>query len=441
MPAPSALKQESQEDAAISSKTPAGQLQVVPSSSDSPSHTPDGPAKRSQEGGSRNIPCAPTREPADRLSTALSTQSRGLTLARTPDQELPRPENDFKRSEMKNRHTSSAPVQASENAQPVVKTEQAQDFNSATPSGRTETAPTNEGHPKQEPGAAESGDPRCDSNETGNLMFKNLQTLISTGSLENLETGVKIAAKILKELKAPLADAKYESDSSLYKDILERQSQVKSSRVVLAVAGNTGAGKSSSINAMLFLERFLPTNGVRACTAAVTEVAWNTSNDPQKFYRAEVEFISGQDWQHELAILLGDLMGADRELSRDYLNEETEAGVAYAKLKAVYPDRTRTKEMVTNCRAQELLEVPEVQKLLGKTKKISAPDAETFRGELQAYLDSNEKIGTAKKEKKSMAFWPLVKVVRIYCKADVLSTGLVIADLVWSLHVHLISFC
>jgi hypothetical protein len=272
-------------------------------------------------------------------------------------------------------------------------------------------------------------------------MFKNLQTLISTGSLENLETGVKIAAKILKELKAPLADAKYESDSSLYKDILERQSQVKSSRVVLAVAGNTGAGKSSSINAMLFLERFLPTNGVRACTAAVTEVAWNTSNDPQKFYRAEVEFISGQDWQHELAILLGDLMGADRELSRDYLNEETEAGVAYAKLKAVYPDRTRTKEMVTNCRAQELLEVPEVQKLLGKTKKISAPDAETFRGELQAYLDSNEKIGTAKKEKKSMAFWPLVKVVRIYCKADVLSTGLVIADLVWSLHVHLISFC
>ncbi|KAJ9154757.1 Nuclear GTPase SLIP-GC [Pleurostoma richardsiae] len=180
---------------------------------------------------------------------------------------------------------------------------------------------------------------------------------------------------------------------------------------------------------MLFLERFLPTNGVRACTAAVTEIAWNGSDDPQEYFRAEVEFISRENWKHELGILLGDLVGENCELSKDYLNEETEAGVAYAKLKAVYPDKTRTKEMVAQCLAQELLEVPEVQKLLGKTKKINAPDAETFRGALQRYLDSNEKIGTAKREKKSMAFWPLVKVVRVYCKADVLSTGLVIADL------------
>jgi hypothetical protein len=45
---------------------------------------------------------------------------------------------------------------------------------------------------------------------------------------------------------------------------------------------------------------------------------------------------------------------------------------------------------------------------------------------------SKEKVtedSKKKKEKKQMEFWPLIKVVRIYTKAEALSTGAVIVDL------------
>jgi hypothetical protein len=76
---------------------------------------------------------------------------------------------------------------------------------------------------------------------------------------------------------------------------------------------------------------------------------------------------------------------------------------------------------------------PGVRELLGETRKIEKARPEPFYRALQHYVDSKEKTTGQKKketgEKKSMEFWPLIKVVRIYTKADVLSTGAVIVDL------------
>jgi predicted GTPase len=77
---------------------------------------------------------------------------------------------------------------------------------------------------------------------------------------------------------------------------------------VVGVVGNTEAGKSSVINAMLDEERLVPTNCMRACTAVVTEISWNKSTDPYSKYRAEIEFITKADWEKELVVIMKEFL-------------------------------------------------------------------------------------------------------------------------------------
>jgi len=50
------------------------------------------------------------------------------------------------------------------------------------------------------------------------------------------------------------------------------------------------------------------TGSMRACTAVVTEMSWNSSEDKNAKYRAEIEFIKSEDWQKELSILFDELI-------------------------------------------------------------------------------------------------------------------------------------
>lgn len=71
------------------------------------------------------------------------------------------------------------------------------------------------------------------------------------------------------------------------------------------------------------------------------ELSWNSNNDPESKYRAEIEFIQPSDWEKDLKLSLDELLDSNGQISRECTSPDTEAGVAYAKIKAVYPRKTK----------------------------------------------------------------------------------------------------
>lgn len=260
------------------------------------------------------------------------------------------------------------------------------------------------------------------------LQQLSLQNLFTNSTPELLKAAVQQGVKLLKDLKEPL-DRVAVKDASQWLQAIEKvQSQAEQPKTIIGVVGNTRAGKSSIINAMLDEERLVPTNCMRACTAVVTKISYNTSDDP---YQAEIKFITREDWEKELRVLFHDLFDGSGNVSREASNEESEAGVAYAKIKAVYPKFTR--EMLQNSSVEQLMRHPNFQNMLGSKREIAESNSLRFYKKLQFFVDSKEKT-TGKKDKdkkpaRDLEFWPLIKVVRLYVKAEALSTGAVIVDL------------
>ncbi|KAJ7179183.1 hypothetical protein C8R46DRAFT_1072781 [Mycena filopes] len=206
---------------------------------------------------------------------------------------------------------------------------------------------------------------------------------------------------------------------------------------LIAVCGATGAGKSSLLNAILD-DNIVPTSGMRACTAVVTEIAYHK----KKTIDADVSFLSETEWKEELEILLGDL------------TLKSDAGVAWQKVHAVYPTISQER-LVTMTADQIIAKDPKIARILGATKKIVARDSKTFTAEIAKYIDSKEKKRSKdkkkdkkkknddeddeqgdkdkkkdndkKKDKKSKddgpALWPLIRGVNVRCSAPALATG------------------
>lgn len=141
------------------------------------------------------------------------------------------------------------------------------------------------------------------------------------------------------------------------------QSKLNLPQTVIAVVGGTGSGKSSVVNALLDHANVLPTSGLRACTAAVVEVS-TLSNGSQ--YEAEIEFLSQEEWEAELKILLTQLSSKDgRVRSRQPSDQKPEEEIAWHKVRAVYGD---FKDGVT---LEKLRKKCGVTRLLGRVKKIT----------------------------------------------------------------------
>lgn len=262
---------------------------------------------------------------------------------------------------------------------------------------------------------------------------EHLRQLIDQQDVGLFEAGLDQAMKVLDKLKSKFSNQPSSDDARAWIDSIDKlKLQAKHKRTVVGVVGNTGAGKSSVINAMLDEERLVPTNCMRACTAVVTELSWNDVDTPTAKYRAEIEFISRADWEKELAVLLKEFLTEEGNVSKETSDPNSDAGIAWAKFHAVYPKKT--KETLAKSEIADLLNDNSVRNILGTTKKINESTCPPFYRKLQQYVDSKEKA-TGKKSKKDntggaeMEYWPLIKVVKIYTKSPALSTGAVIVDL------------
>ncbi|KAK8042120.1 hypothetical protein PG993_006643 [Apiospora rasikravindrae] len=152
---------------------------------------------------------------------------------------------------------------------------------------------------------------------------------------------------------------------------------------------------------------------------------------PDETYRAEVEFATAEEWRKEMEDLIEDLKhsaSGDGDSSQDG-SENTEAQISWAKIQSVYP--CLDKDTLIRSGTSNLLCNETIQSILGATKVFKADSARELFGQIQQYMDSS--VDLTEKEttenEQPAALWPLTKVVRVFTKADVLSTGLTLVDL------------
>jgi GTPase SAR1 family protein len=282
--------------------------------------------------------------------------------------------------------------------------------------------------------AAEAEMEPTQEEETSQFDGAYMQNLYEIADPKHLEAIVKTGLQSIKALESVLKmQAGNQEAEAWLTQALGLKKQAERQRTIVGVVGNTGAGKSSVINALLGEERLVPTNCMRACTAVVTELAWNDAPEPYRKYRAEIDFISEDDWRKELNILFSEMVADNGEISRETSNADSEAGIAYAKVKAVYPNMT--KDDLANATIEQLIRKPHIRNHLGTTKRIISSSPDKFYRSLQQYVDSKEKgddekpADSLRKGPRQTEWWPLIKCVKIYLKAEALSTGAVLVDL------------
>ncbi|KAK0674230.1 hypothetical protein QBC41DRAFT_264526 [Cercophora samala] len=263
-----------------------------------------------------------------------------------------------------------------------------------------------------------------------NDLFKSLQALSKEEPFSKLVEGHQYTLEFLQDLKAVVESTKDIPEIGKWrKEINRLQQKASPQRVVVGVLGSTGAGKSSLINALLDEEDILPTNCMRACTATITEVSYNASNDPNEMYRAEVEFITAGEWAKELDVLLDDIHTGQSIFGPEAFGNESDAGIAYQKVKAVYPALKGDDIKKGRFSVDTLIKEESVDHLLGSVKTVAGTSSDEFVKLLRTFVDSKKKGRGQPREMEAPEFWPLIKVVRLFARSDILRNGLVLVDL------------
>ncbi|KAI0200410.1 hypothetical protein F4808DRAFT_470357 [Astrocystis sublimbata] len=301
-------------------------------------------------------------------------------------------------------------------------------------------------------------------------VFSRLQLAMKSTEVDVLGRYQATSAHFLGKLMQVLKSDTDSADNARLLSIQNLQERTEIPATTIGVVGATGHGKSSLINALLGEKKLVPTNCFRACTSVVTELSWNSSENPDHKYVAEVEFISEDDWLRELQYIFSDLDQSSEDKSLETKLQEPEVAIAWAKIQAVYPNLTH--DDLEDTSVEELAAHYAVEPLLGTTMTIQKPTANKLHKALKLYIESRKKMSFAQSASEridgedgdveengeeeeeggnegddshanhsdeddsgeeettyDMDLWPLIKVVRIRSKADVLTTGAVIVDL------------
>ncbi|XP_047428425.1 nuclear GTPase SLIP-GC-like [Mugil cephalus] len=187
-------------------------------------------------------------------------------------------------------------------------------------------------------------------------------------------------------------------------------------RELVGVFGRSGAGKSSLINAIIGERDLLPTGSISACTTVMIKVEANMQDSN---YKADIEFITKEEWKEELWSL-DQLRGDNSNQKRDDDEDEEEEvdddddddNDSYdfdEKLSALYGEEYKNKT------SEELMDkkyFKEISEFLNSSRKtFTCQSAKELSTKLFKYTrsESGEDEGQAVKR----FYWPLVKCVTV----------------------------
>lgn len=276
-----------------------------------------------------------------------------------------------------------------------------------------------------------------------NCSFRYLEAAAAESNIEALEKHRETASKLTKALSDYLQANNAHDVDHWHQELirLANDDQGKPTETLITVVGSMGAGKSTAINALIDEPRLLPTSGYDACTSVATEVRYNHSTDPNEAYRAEITFTTQEELLSELLILREDVLSASEAAQESSTtaaehDDTSHAEIAWDKIQAVWPRLTRAQLAAPGFDVHTLLEDEFVHKCLGETYRVCHPTAAGLCRDLERFVANRDNATLAKRVERVGAeqqLWPLVAKVNIFVKAEVLSNGAVIRDMVGSI--------
>ncbi|KAK4461591.1 Dynamin family-domain-containing protein [Cladorrhinum samala] len=202
--------------------------------------------------------------------------------------------------------------------------------------------------------------------------------------------------------------------------------------ILVGVAGATGAGKTSLLNALLETPELLPSSSQEAATATVCRIAYNTDETSGNEFKAEVVFRSKEDVIKELDDVLRAIQERkdlykqefeDEQERIEAINEMTEIiARSISHVCAVWDLDEGDLEEEEYTAVSIIERHPDILMALGTTKIIRSSDCGDFAIQVKPYLDSTQ-------TPEGMTAWPLIKEVRLFVKSDILKRGIVLVDL------------
>lgn len=324
-----------------------------------------------------------------------------------------------------------------------------------------------------------------ENSSTSNSRKKSSQEEVTTPTDECRET-VEKSREVLDFMKKILEDNElFCSNDRRQEWLKEISSQLNDSepKTTIGVLGNTGVGKSSLLNALLDEASVLPTSGSRGCTAAVVELRFNADMekaDPTEkqvaCYRGDVEFMTLQEWQTELKILVDECSTHEKTVYAREPDPQTaaEAAASWAKIDQVYgkgtmsrfvrqPSTTAFNRLANDFRVKRLLTAqPNSGKLynvISVSEGLVVPGSNEAKGFLANHQDMNRKARRTRNKwakdfrakinsyvyrkgnGEQAQTWPLIRKVVLHGPWACLSTGACLVDLPVSVLSDLMRFC
>ena len=201
-------------------------------------------------------------------------------------------------------------------------------------------------------------------------------------------------------------------------------------RILVGVAGDTGLGKTSLLNALVGARReVLPSGNSGACTATVCLWEYNHDSHPERSMRAEITFKLRDTLLDELNDLVDELDenpdSADDPETKAYRAQLSKQMAVFEKCSGLnYADGPTASEILQAIEKKSGIYFRAENEPANRgVRTIVSSEVVGFAKLLRPYIDS------AYSGKKVEPVWPLVEQVRIFMRAETLRHGLVLVDL------------